>query len=139
MRGMKMKKSNILNIGVAVVGAITAILVKTAMKPCMSMVTTESGNQMPMRCHYAGVALFYLAILALVIGVECVVEGKKSTLTCIALMAVTFAVFSGNIGIGVCMGEGMMCGHTKLLGMIAAVVWGVLGVAQFLIKGEKDL
>lgn len=53
-----MKKENILNIVASAVGVITAILVKTVMSPCMGMVTTESGNQMPMRCHYAGVALF---------------------------------------------------------------------------------
>ena len=136
---MNDKKMKIMNVGVAAVGIVTAILVKTAMKPCMSMMTTESGKQMPMRCHYAGVALFYLAILAIVIGIDCVIANRKSTLTCIALMAVTLAVFSGNIGIGVCMGEGMMCGHTRMLGMIAAVLWGILGVAQFLVKGDKDL
>lgn len=134
-----MKKENILNIAACAVGVITAILVKTVMAPCMGMVTTESGNQMPMRCHYAGVALFLLAILAVFIGIDGVITNKKCTLAYIGLMVVTMLIFNDSVGIGICAKSGMMCSHTKTLGIISAILWGIIGLIQFLIKGEKDI
>lgn len=134
-----MKKENILNIVASAVGVITAILVKTVMSPCMGMVTTESGNQMPMRCHYAGVALFLVAILAVVIGIDRVITNKKCTLAYMGLMVVIILIFNGTVGIGICLKSGMMCSHTKTLGIISAVIWGIIGLMQFFIKGEKDI
>ena len=93
---------------------------------CGKMLELVSGNEVPMKCHWAGQAAIAICILILVAAVMALLAKKeyKGLMVVTAVAAVMlFLVFTSLIG--VCASEEMRCQATKVWGLgVAAVVFG---------------
>lgn len=120
---MKTKLSNLL-IGLQASAALCVLgAVKLWAPVCDKMLELESGNQVPMKCHWAGQAAVAVAVILLVCAIMAFAAKKdhKKLMVVSAVAAVMlFLVFTGLIG--VCAGETMQCRTTALWGKIAAGV-----------------
>ena len=90
---------------------------------CGKMLDLANGNQVPMKCHWAGQAAIAVAVIILAAAVMALLAKKEYK----GLMVVTaaagialFLVFTSLIG--VCASESMRCQVTKVWGMGAAAV-----------------
>ena len=90
---------------------------------CGKMLELANGNQVPMKCHWAGQAALAVCVIILATAVMALMAKKEYK----GLMAVTavagvvlFLVFTSLIG--VCASAEMRCQATKLWGMGAAAV-----------------
>jgi len=110
--------------------ALAAALLMGAVKfwapVCGKLLDLANGNQVPMKCHWAGQAAMALCIIILAAAVMALLARKeyKGLMVVNAVAAVVlFLVFTSLIG--VCASETMRCQVTKVWGIgAAAVVFG---------------
>ena len=136
---MKNNAKKICNI-IAIVASIVLIIgLKTFATPCEGMIETAKGMEVPMKCHWTDVALLYLAVATIVVGIANIIKDSKSTLELIGMGALAIAITMNNVGIGVCKMEGMACHTMKTFAIVIGVVFIVLGILQMFIKNEVEL
>ena len=107
----------------AVAAACTLGAVKLWAPVCGKMLELANGNQVPMKCHWAGQAAIAVCVIILAAAVMALLTKKeyKGLMVVNAVAAVVlFLVFTGLIG--VCANAEMRCNVTKLWGMGAAAV-----------------
>ena len=107
--------------------ALAAALLVGAIKiwapVCGKMLELANGNQVPMKCHWAGQAAIAVSIIILVTAVMALLAKKeyKGLMVVNAVAAVVlFLVFTSLIG--VCASAEMRCQITKVWGIGAAAV-----------------
>jgi len=107
--------------------ALAAALLMGAVKfwapVCGKLLDLANGNQVPMKCHWAGQAAMALCIIILAAAVMALLARKeyKGLMVVNAVAAVVlFLVFTSLIG--VCASETMRCQITKVWGIGAAAV-----------------
>lgn len=136
---MKNKTKKICNI-IAIVASIVLIIgLKTFATPCEGMIETAKGMEVPMKCHWTDVALLYLAVATIVVGIANIIKNSKSILELIGMGVLSIAITMNNVGIGVCKMEGMACHTMKTFAIVIGVVFIVLGILQMFIKNEVEL
>lgn len=136
---MKNNAKKICNI-IAIVASIVLIIgLKTFATPCEGMIETAKGMEVPMKCHWTDVALLYLAVATIVVGIANIIKNSKSTLELIGMGVLAIAITMNNVGIGVCKMEGMACHTMKTFAIVIGVVFIVLGILQMFIKNEVEL
>ncbi|MBQ1959653.1 MAG: DUF4418 family protein [Firmicutes bacterium] len=108
-----------------VIQAVSALCVIGALKlwapVCGKMLELANGNQVPMKCHWAGQAAIAICVIILVAAVAALLVKKdyKGLMIVTAVAGVMlFLVFTKLIG--VCANEEMRCNITKIWGMGAA-------------------
>lgn len=136
---MKNNAKKICNIIAIVASVVLIIGLKTFATPCEGMIETAKGMEVPMKCHWTDVALLYLAVATIVVGIANIIKNSKSTLELIGMGALTIAITMNNVGIGVCKMEGMACHTMKTFAIVIGVVFIVLGILQMFIKNEVEL
>ena len=90
---------------------------------CGKMLELANGNQVPMKCHWAGQAAIAVSIIILATAIMALLAKKeyKGLMVVNAVTAaVLFLVFTSLIG--VCASETMRCQITKIWGIGAAAV-----------------
>ena len=90
---------------------------------CGKMLDLANGNQVPMKCHWAGQAAIALCVIILITAVMALLAKKeyKGLMVVNAVAgALLFMVFTSLIG--VCASETMRCQVTKVWGIGAAAV-----------------
>ena len=136
---MKNKTKKICNILAIVASIVLIIGIKTFATPCEGMIETAKGMEVPMKCHWTDVALLYLAVATIVVGIANIIKNSKSTLELIGMGVLAIAITMNNVGIGVCKMEGMACHTMKTFAIVIGVVFIVLGILQMFIKNEVEL
>ena len=120
---MKTKLSNLF-IGLQAAAALCVVgAVKLWAPVCGKMLDLANGNQVPMKCHWAGQAAIALSIVLLACAAAAFLakkDHKKLMLVSAVVAAMRFWVFTGLIG--VCASDTMRCQSTALWGKIAAAV-----------------
>lgn len=125
-------KKSLIFAGIEAIHALCLILIVKVIAPvCDGMVETAAGKQVPMKCHYASVALVFLGVLLLVNAILCAV--RKEMVVCgtmtIAISILAFLTLNASVGIGICMNPEMACNFTapfvKVLGVIGVVIGGM--------------
>ena len=108
-----------------VIQAVSALCVIGALKlwapVCGKMLELANGNQVPMKCHWAGQAAIAICVIILVAAVAALLVKKdyKGLMIVTAVAGVMlFLVFTSLIG--VCANKEMCCNITKIWGMGAA-------------------
>lgn len=108
-----------------VIQAVSALCVIGALKlwapVCGKMLELANGNQVPMKCHWAGQAAIAICVIILVAAIAALLVKKdyKGLMIVTAVAGVMlFLVFTSLIG--VCANEEMRCNITKIWGMGAA-------------------
>ena len=137
---MKTKLSNLL-IGLQAAAALCVLgAIKLWAPVCGKMLDLANGNQVPMKCHWAGQAAMALSVILLVCALVALLV-KKDHRKLMIVTAVTavmiFLVFTSLIG--VCASETMRCQTTALWGKIAAVVAFVSALAELLSGKEGQI
>ena len=137
---MKTKLSNLL-IGLQAAAALCVLgAIKLWAPVCGKMLDLANGNQVPMKCHWAGQAAMALSVILLVCALVALLV-KKDHRKLMIVSAVTavmiFLVFTSLIG--VCASETMRCQSTALWGKIAAVVAFVSALAELLSGKEGQI
>lgn len=136
---MKNNAKKICNIIAIVASVVLIIGLKTFATPCEGMIETAKGMEVPMKCHWTDVALLYLAVATIVVGIANIIKNSKSTLELIGMGVLAIAITMNNVGIGVCKMEGMACHTMKTFAIVIGVVFIVLGILQMFIKNEVEL
>ncbi|WP_082420176.1 DUF4418 family protein [Lagierella massiliensis] len=136
---MKNNAKKICNILAIVASIVLIIGLKTFATPCEGMIETAKGMEVPMKCHWTDVALLYLAVATIVVGIANIIKNSKSILELIGIGVLSIAITMNNVGIGVCKMEGMACHTMKTFAIVIGVVFIVLGILQMFIKNEVEL
>ena len=108
-----------------VIQAVSALCVIGALKlwapVCGKMLELANGNQVPMKCHWAGQAAIAICVIILVAVVAALLVKKdyKGLMIVTAVAGVMLFLVFTNL-IGVCANEEMRCNITKIWGMGAA-------------------
>ena len=124
-----------------VIQAVSALCVIGALKlwapVCGKMLELANGNQVPMKCHWAGQAAIAICVIILVAAVAALLVKKdyKGLMIVTAVAGVMLFLVFTNL-IGVCANEEMRCNITKIWGMGAA---GIVIAASIinLISGKE--
>ena len=89
---------------------------------CGKLLDLANGNQVPMKCHWAGQAGIAVSVVILVAAVMALLSKKEykgfMVVTAVAA-ALLFMIFATGF-IGVCASETMRCQTTKLWGIIVS-------------------
>ncbi|MBQ2854048.1 MAG: DUF4418 family protein [Oscillospiraceae bacterium] len=107
--------------------ALAALCVMGAVKlwapVCGKLLELVNGNQIPMKCHWAGQAAIAVSVIILAAAVMALLAKKEykglMVVTAVAA-ALLFLVFTSLIG--VCASETMRCQTTKIWGIGGAIV-----------------
>ena len=134
---MKTKLMNILIAVQALAGLAMLSAVKIWAPVCGKMLELANGNQVPMKCHWAGQAAIVVGILitvTAVMGLLAKQDYKKFAVVNAVAAVLLFMVFTSLIG--VCASEEMRCQITAVWGKgIAAVT---LATSLALLLGGKE-
>jgi len=137
---MKTKLSNLL-IGLQAAAALCVLgAVKIWAPVCGKMLDLANGNQVPMKCHWAGQAAVALSVVLLVCALVALLakrDHRKLMIVSAVTAVMIFLVFTSLIG--VCASETMRCQSTALWGKIAAVVALVAALAELLSGKEGQI
>ena len=120
---MKTTMNKILIILQALSAACCIGAVKVWAPVCGKMLDLANGNQVPMKCHWAGQAAVAVCVIILAAAVMALLakkEYKGLMVVNAAAGVMLFLVFTSLIG--VCANEEMRCNVTKVWGMGAAAV-----------------
>jgi len=107
---------------------------------CGKMLELANGNQVPMKCHWAGQAALAVSAIILVAAVMAFLAKKeyKGLMVVTAVSGVVlFLIFTSLIG--VCASETMSCQTTKVWGMAAAGVTAVTSLINLLSGKEGQI
>ena len=121
---MKTTMNKVLTVLQALAAACVIGAVKFWAPVCGKMLDLANGNQVPMKCHWAGQAAIAVSVIILAAAVMALLAKKeyKGLMVVNAVAAVVlFLVFTSLIG--VCASETMRCQVTKVWGIGAAVVF----------------
>lgn len=124
--------------------ALCALCVMGAVKiwapVCGRMLDLANGNQVPMKCHWAGQAAMAICVIILAAALMALLAKKEYK----GLMVVTgvagallFLTFTSLIG--VCANEEMRCNVTKVWGMMAAVATVAASLVNLLSGKEGQI
>ena len=105
----------------ALAAAVLIGAIKIWAPVCGKMLELANGNQVPMKCHWAGQAAIAVSVIIIAAAVMALLAKKeyKGLMVVNAVAAVIlFLVFTSLIG--VCASETMRCQVTKIWGMVAA-------------------
>ena len=118
----KMNKIMIVLQTIAALGVIGAV--KLWAPVCGKMLDLANGNQVPMKCHWAGQAGLAVAVILLIAAVMALLAKKeyKGFMVVTAVCGVLLFMIFNTSFIGVCASAEMCCQTTKLWGMIAASI-----------------
>ena len=134
---MKTKLNNIFIALQALAAAAVIGAVKIWAPVCGKLLELVSGNEVPMKCHWAGQAAVAVAVIILAAALMALLAKKeyKGLMVVTAVAGVLlFMVFTSFIG--VCASGEMRCQATKLWGIGAAVV--IVGASVInLISGKE--
>lgn len=134
---MKTKLSNIL-IALQVLAAGCVIgAVKVWAPVCGKMLDLANGNQVPMKCHWAGQAAVAVAVIILAAALMALLakrDHKRLMVVTAVAAVVLFLVFTSLIG--VCASAEMRCQTTKLWGIGAAALTFATSLVE-LISGKE--
>lgn len=137
---MKTKLSNLL-IGLQAAAALCVLgAIKLWAPVCGKMLDLANGNQVPMKCHWAGQAAMALSVILLVCALVALLvkkDHRKLMIVTVVTAVMIFLVFTSLIG--VCASETMRCQSTALWGKIAAVVAFVSALAELLSGKEGQI
>ena len=137
---MKTKLSNVWILLQALAAACVLGAVKLWAPVCGKMLELANGNQVPMKCHWAGQAAIAVSIIILAASLLALLakSGHKRLMAVNAVAAVMlFLVFTSLIG--VCASETMRCQTTKLWGIGAAVVVFAAALIELLSGKEGQI
>ena len=102
-------------IGVVLVVLAIALAVVPMFTDCQSQgkqITLENGKQIPMKCHWTGVAEIGVAVPLLLVGVMMVASRRRSNLMILSILGIALGglaiAFPGGL-IGVCQTPTMTC------------------------------
>ena len=126
------------------VQALCALCVMGAVKiwapVCGKMLDLANGNQVPMKCHWAGQAAMAICVIILAAAIMALLAKKEYK----GLMAVSgvagvalFLAFTSLIG--VCANEAMRCNITKVWGMMASVATVAVSLVNLLSGKEGQI
>ena len=137
---MKTKLSNIFIALQALAAVVMVATLKIWAPVCGKMLELANGNQVPMKCHWAGQAAIAVCIIILAVAIVTLLT-KKNYKGLMAVNAVAgvvlFLVFTKLIG--VCASEEMRCQITKLWGMGCAAVVTIVSVVDLLSGKEGQI
>jgi len=123
---MKTTMNKILIVMQALAAAVLLGAIKIWAPVCGKLLDLANGNQVPMKCHWAGQAAIAICVIILAAAIMALLARKeyKGLMVVNAVAAVVlFLVFTSLIG--VCASETMRCQVTKVWGIgDAAVVFG---------------
>ena len=137
---MKTKLTKIL-IALQAVAALCVIgAVKIWAPTCRGMLELANGNEVPMKCHYAGQAALGIAVIIVFTAVASFLTKKdhKMLMAVNAVAALILFLVFGSL-IGVCANETMQCHATALWGRIAAFVILAASLVEFLTNKEGQI
>ena len=120
---MKTTMNKVLIVLQALAAACVIGAVKFWAPVCGKMLDLANGNQVPMKCHWAGQTAIAVCVIILITAVMALLAKKeyKGLMVVNAVAAVVlFLVFTSLIGI--CASETMRCQVTKVWGIGAAAV-----------------
>ena len=128
----------------AAIEAVAALVIMGAVlfwaPVCHKLLTLDNGNQVHMKCHYAGQAAILIAAIILVAAVITLLakhDHKLVQVIVIVSAVAVFVVFTDFIGI--CKSADMMCHSTALWARIAAGVAGACAIADLVMGKEGQL
>lgn len=134
---MKTAMNKVMIILQALAAACVLGAVKIWAPVCGKMLDLANGNQVPMKCHWAGQAAIAISVIILVTAVMALLAKKEykgfMVVTAVAA-AMLFLVFTSLIG--VCASETMRCQVTKVWGIGAAAV--VFAASLFNLLSGKE-
>ena len=107
---------------------------------CGKMLELTNGNQVPMKCHWAGQAAIAISVIIIAAAVMALLAKKeyKGLMVVTAVAAVVlFLVFTSLIG--VCASETMRCQITKVWGIGAAAVVFITSLINLLSGKEGQV
>lgn len=137
---MKTKLSNILILLQAAAAACVIGAVKLWAPVCGKMLDLANGNQVPMKCHWAGqaaIAICVIIVAAAVMALLAKRDHKRLMVVTAVAAAVLFLVFTSLIG--VCASAEMRCQTTKIWGIGAAAVIFVTSLIELLSGKEGQV
>ena len=107
---------------------------------CGGSLQLADGGSCAMKCHYYAITLPFFAVLLLACAVCLLLlkDKKGAAILTITAALLIIALTNGNIGIGVCVKEGMRCHATALWGRIGALLALLGGVLGILLKNASD-
>ena len=120
---MKTTMNKVMIILQALAGALVIGAIKIWAPVCGKMLELANGNQVPMKCHWAGQAALAVSVIIIAAAVMALLAKKeyKGLMVVTAVAAVVlFLVFTSLIG--VCASETMRCQITKVWGIGTAAV-----------------
>jgi len=120
---MKTTMNKVMIILQALAAACVLGAVKIWAPVCGKMLDLANGNQVPMKCHWAGQAAIAISVIILATAVMALLakkEYKGFMVVNAVAAAMLFLVFTSLIG--VCASETMRCQVTKVWGIGAAAV-----------------
>ncbi len=127
--------------GIEALAALLIIGASTIWAPvCQKLLTLDNGNQVHMKCHYAGQAAVLIAAIILVSAVIAFLAKKDHKLVqvIVVVCAITiFVVFTDYMGI--CKSSDMMCHTTAIWVRVGAGIAGIAAVADMLMGKEGQL
>ena len=137
---MKTKLSNILILIQAIAAACVIGTVKLWAPVCGKLLELANGNQVPMKCHWAGQAAMAVSVIILAAAIFALFakKGYKGLMGVNAVAGVVlFLVFTSLIG--VCASEEMRCQTTRLWGMICASLVCMASIIDLLSGKEGQI
>ena len=137
---MKTKLSNILIVIQALAAACVIGAVKVWAPVCGKLLELANGNQVPMKCHWAGQAAIAVSVIILAAAIFALLakKGYKGLMGVNAVAGIVlFLVFTSLIG--VCASEEMRCQTTRLWGMICSGLVCVTSIIDLLSGKEGQI
>ena len=99
---------------------------------CGGMVETATGSQVPMKCHWAFLAVSYVAPLGAIAGLLALMSSQQMARRVVCIMGKAVALVIGllpsPLGIGACANAEMSCNTSALVASIVSVVAFVLAL-----------
>lgn len=104
---------------------------------CGKMLELQNGNEVHMKCFYAGQAAVIIGLILLVIGVLALINKSSSTglLAVGAVCGIALFMVFGDF-IGVCGAEGMACRTTAVWGKVCGAI-AVVAFAASILTSKK--
>lgn len=114
--------------------AFVALLAIGLVGGCGGMVETAAGGQVPMRCHWAFLAVSYVAALGVVAGLLALVSPQLMARRVACIMAMAAAIVTGllpsPLGIGVCASPDMSCTTSAPVAFVVSAIAFAISLAM---------
>jgi hypothetical protein len=131
-------------IGIALIVLALAIIIVPMFTDCESQgkyLTTSTGKEISMKCHWAGLAEIATGVPLLAVGIIMLLTRRKSNLYILGIIGVVMGVltimFPSNI-IGVCQTPTMLCNTAMRPALIILGVLAIVGSAGIMLWARKS-